>query len=109
MLFYLQMRWNIEGRISLNDVFDLQKSEEETVAGRIKVIGMYKVAAQRRVIAIIDMENADELDRNFMARLPLREYLELEAVWALRTYESFLEDCKSGFKDTSPLEPQLVV
>lgn len=103
MLFYLQMKWNIEGRISLNDVFDLQKSERETVAGHIKVVGMYKVAAQRRVIAIIDIENADELDRNFMARLPLREYLELEAVWALRTYESFLDDCKSGFEDAPSL------
>jgi hypothetical protein len=63
---------------------------------------MYKVAAQHRVIAINDIENADELDRNFMARWPLLEYLELEAGWALRTYESFLEDSKSGFKDPLP-------
>jgi muconolactone delta-isomerase len=50
---------------------------------------MYKVAAQRRVIAIVEVESADELDRNYMARLPLREYLELEVVWCSAALNRF--------------------
>jgi hypothetical protein len=54
---------------------------------------MYKVAAQRRVIAIVDFPSADDLDRLFMTKLPLREYLELEVVWPLRQFEDFVTDC----------------
>jgi hypothetical protein len=31
-----------------------------------------------------------------MRKLPLREYLEFEAIWPLRTFEAFIEDCKTG-------------
>ena len=100
MILYIQMRWNIEGRLPLEKIWDLELAEGEAVQGSFKVIGMYKVAAQRRVIAIVEVESADELDRNYMARLPLREYLELEVVWVLRSFESFLADCKTEFQAT---------
>ena len=54
---------------------------------------MYKVAGQRRVIPIVDFASADDLDRLFMTKLPLREYLELEAVWPLRQFDGFVTDC----------------
>jgi muconolactone D-isomerase len=58
---------------------------------------MYKVAGQRRVLAIVEIDSADDLDRIIMGKLPLREYLEFEAIWPLRPFESFIEDCKTGF------------
>ena len=75
MLFYVQMRWNIEGRRTLDEVFAAQE-EESTSAGDLQtIVAMYKVAGQRRVIAIVDYATAEDLDRVFMSRLPLREYL----------------------------------
>jgi muconolactone D-isomerase len=95
MLFYLQMRWNIEGRATLDDVFAVQEAESSSAQNLEGLIAMYKVAAQRRVIAIVDFPSADDLDRLFMTKLPLREYLELEAVWPLRKFEDFVADCIS--------------
>ena len=104
MLFYIQMRWNIEGRLTLDAVWDLQLEESKTAAATGNtIVGMYKVAGQRRVIAIADWESAEELDRTYMGRLPLREYLEIEAIWPLRTFDSFLEDCRTHFDGTTPV------
>jgi len=97
MLFYMQMRWNIEGRLSFKEVWDLEIEESEAAKADFKILGMYKVAGQRRVIAIVDMPSADDLDRTIMGRLPLREFLEFEAIWPVRPFESFLEDCRTHF------------
>ncbi|MFJ9351617.1 muconolactone Delta-isomerase [Streptomyces sp. NPDC101237] len=99
MLFYVQMRWNIEGRLSFDEMWDYQVREQEEVAGKVNVVHMYKVAGQRRVIALLEAESADELDRIFMATLPLREYLDIEIIWALREFSSFVEDCKRNFRE----------
>ncbi|MFD8421735.1 muconolactone Delta-isomerase family protein [Streptomyces sp. NPDC059466] len=99
MLFYVQMRWNIEGRMSFDEMWDYQVREQEEVGGKVNVVRMYKVAGQRRVIAVIDAESADELDRIFMATLPLREYLDIEIIWALREFSGFVEDCKRQFRE----------
>jgi muconolactone D-isomerase len=78
MLFYMQMRWNIEGRLSFENVWDLEIEESEAAKADFKILGMYKVAGQRRVIAIVDMPSADDLDRTIMGRLPY------ESFWSLR-------------------------
>ena len=49
MLFYLQMRWNTEGRATLDEVFRLQEGESTSVGNLDGLVAMYKVAAQRRV------------------------------------------------------------
>jgi len=101
MLFYVQMRWNYQGRISLDELWDLEMQEIEhaqTTVDAGMVRGIYKVAAQPRVIAIVDMESIDELDRTAMGRLPMREYLEFEAVWPLREYSDFAEDVKKKYR-----------
>ena len=97
MLFHMQMRWNIEGRLGFKEVWDLEIEESEAAKADFKILGMYKVAGQRRVIAIVDMPSADDLDRTIMGRLPLREFLEFEAIWPIRSFESFLEDCRTHF------------
>jgi muconolactone delta-isomerase len=61
-------------------------------------VGIWKVAAQKRVIAVLDVESIDELDRTALGRLPMREYLEFEEVWPLRDYLGFAADVNSHYK-----------
>jgi muconolactone D-isomerase len=97
MIFFMQMRWNIEGRLKLEEDWDLEIEEGKAAKDGFKLIGMYKVAGQRRVIAIVEIETAEELDRTILGRLPLRDYLEFEAIWPLRSFDSFLDDCRTHF------------
>jgi muconolactone D-isomerase len=62
MIFYMQMRWNIEGRLRLDEVWDLEIEEAKAAKDGFKLIAMYKVAGQRRVIAIVEIETAEDLD-----------------------------------------------
>lgn len=101
MLFYVQMRWNYEGRITLEDLWDVESAEadhaKETIdSGMVK--GIWKVAAQKRVIAVVDVPSAEELDRTALGRLPMKEYLEFEVVWPLRDYLGFADDVKKHYK-----------
>ncbi|MGW5646088.1 muconolactone Delta-isomerase [Saccharopolyspora sp. NPDC003752] len=100
MLFYVQMKWNHEGRISLDEIWDVQADEtalaQQTVDSGMTV-GIWKVAAQKRVIAVVDVESIEELDRTALGRLPMREYLEFEVVWPLRDYAGFGEDVKAHY------------
>lgn len=105
MLFYVQMKWNYQGRISQDDLWTLESKEGDHAQRQegqskdpVKVLEIYKVASQHRVITIVDAVSADALDRNSMGQLPMREYLEFEHVWALRDYDTFMEDVKKGFK-----------
>ena len=101
MLFYVQMRWNHEGRISLDELWEIEQEEavhaQETLDSGFAV-GLWKVAAQKRVIGIIESPSAEELDRTALGRLPMREYLEFEEVWPLRDYLGFAEDVKKAYK-----------
>jgi muconolactone delta-isomerase len=67
---------------------------------------MYKVAGQKRVLAIVDMESPEALDRAVF-RLPMREYLEFEVIWPLRTFEGFLQDCQTHFGQKADGETNL--
>jgi len=50
MMFDMQMRWNIEGRLKLDEFWDLEVEEGKAAKDRFKLIGMDKVAGQRHVI-----------------------------------------------------------
>jgi muconolactone delta-isomerase len=97
MIFYMQMRWNIEGRLTLDEVWDLEIEESKAAKDGLKILHMYKVAGQRRVIAIVETESAENRDRVILGRLPMREVLEFEAIWPLRSFDGFLEDCQTHF------------
>ena len=73
MIFYMQMRWNIEGRMKLDEVWDLEIEESKAAQDGFKLIGMCKVAGQRRVIAIVETDSAEKLDQVIFGRLPMRE------------------------------------
>ncbi|MEZ5785363.1 MAG: ankyrin repeat domain-containing protein [Xanthobacteraceae bacterium] len=99
MLFYVQMRWNYQGRISQDQLWDLEALEGvHGVEGiRAGFVQLYKVVSQHRIIAIVNADSLENLDRNSMGWLPMREYLEFEEVWALRDYEGFLADVQAKF------------
>ncbi len=101
MLFYVQMKWNHEGRISLDELWEVEAQETEHAQETIEsgmTVGIWKVAAQKRVIAVVDVESIEELDRTALGRLPMREYLEFEIVWPLRDYLGFAEDVRKRYR-----------
>ncbi|WP_327067511.1 muconolactone Delta-isomerase family protein [Kitasatospora sp. NBC_01250] len=101
MLFYVQMKWRHEGRLTLDELWELEQEEAERAVETINsgfCVGIWKVAAQKRVIAIIESPDAEELDRTALGRLPMREYLEFEEVWPLRDYLGFAEDVKKRYQ-----------
>jgi muconolactone delta-isomerase len=101
MLFYVQMKWNHEGRLSLDELWDVEALETEHAKETVEsgmCVGIWKVAAQKRVIAVVDVESTDELDRTALGRLPMREYLEFEVVWPLRDYLNFADDVNKHYQ-----------
>src|SRR5271170_5619761 len=72
MLFYVQMKWNRHD-LSFDEMMRLEALETthaaETIASKM-VVGIWKVASQHRIIAIVDVQSADELDHNSMFGLP---------------------------------------
>ncbi len=73
------------------------KGRTEFEGIRAGFVQLYKVVSQHRIIAIVKADSLDNLDRNSMGWLPMREFLEFEQVWALREYEGFLDDVKAKF------------
>jgi len=56
MLLYLQMRWNVEGRLNNDELWTLESKEGDYAKVAVDtgvVKSIYKVAGQRRVIAIV--------------------------------------------------------
>ena len=95
MLFYVQMRWEPRG-LSHDELMKLELRETQNSAASLpqgmKVIGIWKVASQHRVIVIVDVESAEILDNHTMFTLPMRGNLEYEQVWALCDYGKFAGD-----------------
>jgi muconolactone delta-isomerase len=63
-----------------------------------KVVAIYKVCAQRRILALLDVESHDELDQIWMAGVPMARYLELKEVLPVREYEAFADDVKQRWQ-----------
>jgi hypothetical protein len=47
MLFYMQMRWSIDNRLALDEVWNMELREGAAAQENFKVVAMYKVAGQR--------------------------------------------------------------
>ncbi|MBI4595281.1 MAG: translational initiation factor [Candidatus Tectomicrobia bacterium] len=100
MLFFVKVRVEPKN-MSLDDLWAIWEKEAEGVPGAKqagKVISIYKVVGQRRVIIIFDAESHDELDRILMAGVPMAHYLEIEEILPLRAYENFANDIKRRWK-----------
>lgn len=97
MLFFVKVRVK-EGDFSVEELWEAWEPETEAALGAKgagKVVDLYKVSGQRRVLVIMDVDSHDELDQILMAGLPMAHHLEMEEVLPLRTYEAFAEDIRS--------------
>lgn len=100
MLFFVKVRVDHKG-ISLDQLWNLWEKEAEGAKGAMaagKVVALYKVAGQRRVIGILNMDSHDEMDRVLMAGLPMAHHLEFEEILPVREYEKFADDLKRRWK-----------
>jgi muconolactone delta-isomerase len=59
---------------------------------------LYKVAGQRRVIGIVEVESHDQLDQIVMGALPMSHHLTLEEVLPVREYAAFAEDVRTRWQ-----------
>jgi len=100
MLYMLNVR--VEPKdMSFDDMWDLWEKETEAAIGAKavgKLVDLWKVVGQRRIIAIADVESHEELDQILMAALPMAHNLEFLEVIPLRAYEGFAADVRSRWK-----------
>lgn len=97
MLYFVKIRVKTEG-LTLDELWNIWEPETEAALGAKgtgKVVDLYKVSGQRRVLVIMDVESNDELDQILMAGLPMAHELEMEEVLPLRTYEDFAGDIRN--------------
>ena len=96
MLFFVKVRVD-HTKISEEELWDLWEKEAESAlaakeAG--KIVALYKVVGQRRVVMIVNVESHDELDRLAMGAMPMRHILECEEILPVRDYDDFAKDVK---------------
>jgi muconolactone delta-isomerase len=100
MLYYFKAR--VEPKEwSFDEMWDRWEKQADAAMAAIasgKMVALYKVAGQRRVIGVINAESHDELDQIFMAGFPLAHNLEFEEIWPVREYEGFASDVKRRWK-----------
>ena len=83
--------------MSLDGLWEVWEEETKAALRAMeagKIVSLYKVSGQRRVIGVLDVESTDELDQIIMAGLPMAEYLTFEQVLPVRGYASFAEDIR---------------
>ncbi|HLI90262.1 MAG TPA: muconolactone Delta-isomerase family protein [Ktedonobacteraceae bacterium] len=100
MLYYFKVRVDHQG-MTLDELWDLWEKEAGAALPAMeagKLVALYKISGQRRVVGIIDAESHDELDQIFMAGLPMSHYLEFEEILPVRPYEKFADDVKRRWK-----------
>lgn len=100
MLFFVKVRVDTK-HLSQDELWALWEKEAAAAlqakhAG--KVVALYKVSGQRRVVGIVNVESHDELDRIFMAALPMAHHLEIEEVLPVREYEKFAADIQTRWQ-----------
>ena len=100
MLYYFKVRvepkdWSLDEMWSWWD-----KEADAALAAKAagRMVALYKVSGQRLVLGIVDATSHDELDRLFMAVLPIAHNLEIEEILPVREYESFASDLKRRWK-----------
>ena len=100
MLVFFKVRVDPK-EMSMDQLWDIWEKEADAAEGAVaagKIVALYKVAGQRRVIGIVDVESPDELDRIFMAGLPLAHHLEFEEILPVREYGSFADDVRRRWR-----------
>ena len=104
MLFMLDFRVDYPATMSQKDLFKIW-AEETNAAAAAKaegaIVDLWKCVGTRRVIAIVEIDSHDSLDRILMD-LPLMsehgQHVKLEVV-PVRRYEDFAEDIKERLEN----------
>jgi muconolactone D-isomerase len=100
MLFYFSVRVD-HSDVSFDELWDEWEKEVDAAQGAIsagKIKNLYKISGQRRVVGIIDADSHDELDRIFMAALPMAHMLEFEEIVPVREYTDFADDVRKRWQ-----------
>jgi muconolactone D-isomerase len=100
MLFFVNVLIDPKN-LSFEAMWDVWEKETEAAIGAKgvgKIVNLWKVAGQRRILAIVDVESHDEMDRIFMGALPMAHYLEFEQILPIREYEGFADDVRKRWK-----------
>ena len=96
MLFFVKVRITPK-ELSLEQLWDIWEKETEAAQAGLsagKILSLYKVAGQRFVLGVVDVESHEELDRIIMGALPMTHYLEFEEILPVREYAGFAEDVR---------------
>lgn len=96
MLFFFSVRVDHSG-VSADELWDEWEKEVDAAQGALaagKIKHLFKVSGQRRVIGVIDADSHDELDRIFMAALPMAHMLDFEEIVPVREYADFADDVR---------------
>jgi muconolactone delta-isomerase len=101
MLFFLRLEVHQPKDLSLKQLYEVWSREAEAALAGVKagkVKALYKVSGRRMVLAVLEADDHDQLDR-MLAGMPLVRELggsvELE-VLPIRPYENFAEEMKKA-------------
>jgi muconolactone D-isomerase len=99
MQFLCDIRVRHEG-MTFDELWDRWEAEAETALPFIEAgaLHAWKVVGQRRVIAVVEAESHDDLDRLLMGALPMAHVLDLAEIAPVRPYEAFAADVKARWK-----------
>jgi muconolactone D-isomerase len=93
-LYFIQLSWSSDKRIVDENWDKMVQSLKQSHP--FKALGVYRVASRQKVIAIVDVTSANEL--NELAMIPTLQSPDVEKVWALRDYEGFANDVMKHYK-----------
>ena len=108
MLFHVSFRVE-HTRLDRDEFWDEWERETQAALGAMEagvIRSLYKVAGQRRVIGIVEVESHDQLDQIVMGALPMSHHLTLEEVLPVREYAAFAEDVGRRRQSWPPPRPR---
>jgi muconolactone delta-isomerase len=93
-LYFVQFAWDPRLRL-LDQIWDglCRAMQQEEIP---KVLGLYRVAGQQKAMAIVDVQNAQALNRLSLATA--LQTPAVETVWLLRDYLGFAEDVEKHYR-----------
>ena len=103
MLYHLEFTVDYGGDMAQQDLFRIWVDEAVAALGAKDagaVVDLWKVAGERRVIAILDVDGPDTLDRisfDLPIMTAMGQHVQIN-VSPLRRYEDFAADVKARFK-----------
>jgi muconolactone delta-isomerase len=99
MLFFVDISIDPKD-LTLDELWDLW-AEEAQSAGALPegfMVSGYKVVGQRRVVGILNAESHDQIDRIFMAGLPMSHHFKINEIVPVREYADFAKDVINRWK-----------